>query len=129
MAATTVAVVVCHLYRRGKMAMTKKFFDLTKLKPVIVDGKVCVEDIVAEFRLHNLDEQMDVPFVTLNANRVYGREIKAEFPLKKDGYETLLLGVYDRGSDSLGFAEVLYVRQMDEKLVRMFAGGDLIVLK
>ena len=94
-----------------------------------IDGTLNFDDIVGYFKSKDLVQGRDIPFMSKDgASEQFFKKTHKKFPEGKDGYITLVLGVYDESVDNIKYAQILYVKHLDEKTKEIFGEEELVVL-
>lgn len=113
-------------YYLGKKNNTKRFWT-SNVKTI--DGTLDFEDVVGYFKSKELDKGRDVPFIAKDgAFKQFLKKTHKRFPEGKDGYITIVIGVYDESTDTIKHAQILYVKQLDDKTKEVFGNEELVVL-
>ncbi len=95
-----------------------------------VDGQITLNDVVGVFKQLKLQKRKDTPFIT-NGLNVFNHAVSPAEKLQKEGYHSILLGVYNESIDTLNFCKVIHCKSFDEKLAEVLQKGanGLVVLQ
>ena len=119
LATVGVAVIVIALLRRK--CSTIPYIDLSDFPEETVEGELHFKDIVDFFKAKHLEKGKHIPFIGFDVNSQ---------KLQKEGYKTILLGIYNEEQDNLEVARVIHCTSTDEETqaIEAKATGGLIVL-
>jgi len=94
-----------------------------------IDGTLDFGDVVGYFKSKKLDKGRDVPFISKDGDfNQFLKKTHKRFPEGKEGYITLVLGVYDESTAAIKYAQILYVKQLDDKTKDVFGNDELVIL-
>lgn len=95
----------------------------------VIDGTLDFNDVVAYFKSKNLKKGSDVPFIARDgAMGQFVKKTHKRFPEGKVGYLTIVLGVYNEVDEKVTHGQILYVKELDERIKEVFGNEELIVL-
>ncbi len=95
----------------------------------VIDGTLDFNDVVAYFKSKNLKKGSDVPFIARDgAMGQFVKKTHKRFPKGKVGYLTIVLGVYNEIDEKVTHGQILYVKELDERIKEVFGNEELIVL-
>ena len=126
-AATTVGVF--YYYQTNQKGRVKKF-DLSGAKSEIIDGEIRLDDVVDYLKSQKLSKDVHIPFIasykegTINSLKIFFENIN-----DKEGYQILLIGIFDNNTEELSDIKILYGRSFDPKLCEIIGNAPLIVLE
>lgn len=94
-----------------------------------IDGTLDFEDVVGYFKSKDLIQGRDVPFISKDGDfKQFLKKTHKRFPEGKDGYITIVIGVYDESSDTIKHAQILYVKNLDDKTKEVLGNDEFVVL-
>lgn len=93
----------------------------------VVDDVLRMSDVVAYFKSLSLNQDLHTPFLALELDVLQYIISKEDF--HKDGYKTIVLGVYEETLDRLKYTRVVYCKDFDEKLKETMGEDKLVVLQ
>lgn len=118
-------------YYRIKTKETRvKRFDLSGVKKEFIDKEIHLEDIMEYLKSQNLNPNVHIPFIAqyeegaINDLKLFFENINSE-----EGYQMLLIGIFDNNSENLSDIRVLYGKGFDSKLSGVIGNQTLIVLQ
>lgn len=95
----------------------------------VIDGTLDFNDVLAYFKSKNLKQGTDVPFIARDgAMRMFVKKTHKKFPEGKDGYITIIIGVYNEVSDTITHGQILYVKELDEHTKNVLGNEEFVVL-
>jgi len=113
--AAVAAGVAYYLYKRSD----RKRINLLDIPKETIEGDITMEDIIGIFKSQNLEKGKDIPFIAQNTTEIFNFKIDSEGILQKDGYQTLFIGVFKEGIDSLSFSKIIFAKGFDDKLLEV----------
>lgn len=93
-----------------------------------VEGTLPFDDVVSFFKSKNLNSEIHVPFVAKSDCEKYSRMVKQDFAKTKDGYNTLVVGVYNQNTDKIEDLLVIYAKDFDQQTMSVLGNEELVVL-
>jgi len=93
----------------------------------VVDDVLRMSDVVAYFKSLSLNQDLHTPFLALELDVLQYIISKEDF--HKEGYKTIVLGVYEETLDRLKYTRVVYCKDFDEKLKEIMGEEKLVVLQ
>lgn len=93
----------------------------------VVDDVLRMSDVVAYFKSLSLNQDLHTPFLALELDVLQHIISKEDF--HKEGYKTIVLGVYEETIDCLKYTRVVYCKDFDEKLKEAMGEEKLVVLQ
>lgn len=93
----------------------------------VVDDVLRMSDVVAYFKSLSLNQDLHTPFLALELDVLQYIISKEDF--HKEGYKTIVLGVYEETLDRLKYTRVVYCKDFDEKLKETMGEEKLVVLQ
>lgn len=101
----------------------KALVEFTKANSETIDGELKLEDVVAYFKLQNLNQTQQTPFMA----KPEGLKGLIDY-IEKPGYQTLFVGVYGEASNELKPTRLFYAKSFDSKIVETFGSESLVIL-
>lgn len=92
----------------------------------VVDDVLRMSDVVAYFKSLSLNQDLHTPFLALELDVLQYIISKEDF--HKEGYKTIVLGVYEETLDRLKYTRVVYCKDFDEKLKEIMGEEKLVLL-
>ena len=121
-----VALVGC----AGYLYYRKNKKNLIPIETKTVDGILNFSDVLGYFKSKNLIQGKDIPFIAQNdISGAFSKKTHNPFPEPKEGYKTIVLGVYNEKADTISHCQVLYVKELDDKTKEVLGKEDLVVLQ
>ena len=108
--------------------MQNKKNSLDNIAEDIVDGTLHMEDIISYFKSQQIVEGKDTPFLANGDCEDFRKMLHAQYPKKKEGYQTFIIGVYNEKNDKIKFARLIHARNVDQSVVDVLGGEHLVVL-
>ena len=93
----------------------------------VVDDVLRMSDVVAYFKSLSLNQDLHTPFLALELDVLQHIISKEDF--HKEGYKTIVLGVYEETIDCLKYTRLVYCKDFDEKLKEAMGEEKLVVLQ
>ena len=93
----------------------------------VVDDVLRMSDVVAYFKSLSLNQDLHTPFLTLELDVL--QSLISKDDLQKDGYKTIILGVYEESFDTIKYSRVIHCKDFDEKLKEILGEEKLVVLQ
>ena len=115
-----VAGIVGYAYIKSSKNKQVSGISIDEVPKEIVDGEVKMDDIVGFFKQMQLNKDNDTPFIALDIEETFGKELSPKESLHKEGYKTLFIGVL-RQDKYIKFARIIYTKDIDNKLTDMFS--------
>lgn len=95
----------------------------------VIDGTLDFNDVLAYFKSKNLKKGTDVPFIARDgAMEQFVKKTHKKFPEGKDGYITIVIGVYNEVDDQVTYGQILYVKELDDRTKEVLGNEELVVL-
>lgn len=118
-----VAGFVGYAYIRSQQKKRESIININEVPTETTDNEVKLDDIVGLFKQMRLDKQVDTPFIALDIEETFGRELGPKEALHKEGYKTLFIGVLNNDK-YVKFARIIYARMLDSKLTDLFKNSN-----
>ncbi len=106
----------------------KKFIDISKVHKETLEGCLNYEDVISWFKNLQLKKDEDIPFIAQSFDNLFDQQVKGQEILVKEGYITILLGIYNEVSKGLIDSKILFVKDLDGKLKDLLGKESCIVL-
>jgi hypothetical protein len=106
----------------------KKFIDISKVHKETLEGCLDYEDVISWFKNLQLKKDEDIPFIAQSFDNLFDQQVKGQEILVKEGYITILLGIYNEVSKGLIDSKILFVKDLDGKLKDLLGKESCIVL-
>lgn len=119
-----VAVAIAILLKFRKKS--KKRQEKIEYSISIVDDVLKMSDVVAYFKSLSLNQDLHTPFLALELDVL--QSLISKDDLQKDGYKTIILGVYEKSFDTIKYSRVIHCKDFDEKINEIMGKEKFIVL-
>lgn len=116
-----VAAIGAYFYSQRK----KSKFEFTS---DILDAELSFDEVMAFFKSKNLNKDVHTPFIANGDSAELKEMIHQPYPEKKEGYVSLLLGVYNKDTDEIEDAKLIYAKSIDAKISDILGCETMIVL-
>lgn len=113
--------------KQKQIGEKKKTYDLSSSAEEVCEGELRFDDIVAFFKLKQLDSENDVPVLIMEPGDVLGGSVSPKEKFKKEGYVSLFAGVYNNQSETLD-GKFFYARSLDAKAKEVIGKEKIITL-
>lgn len=105
----------------------KKKSDI-RLNEEVVDAELSMDDVISFFKMQKLDKKRHVPFIA-NGDCVEFRKLfHAPYPKAKDGYCSILIGIYDEKTQKLIVHKLIHAKSLDKNILEILGNENLVVL-
>lgn len=105
----------------------KKKSDL-QLNEEVVDTELLMDDIISFLKIQQLDQKRHVPFMVNGDCSKFRKLFHAPYPKAKEGYCSLLIGVYDEKTQEIVVNKLIHAKSLDKKIIEIFGNEKLVVL-
>lgn len=102
--------------------------DSDDLPSEILDGELTLDAVIAFFKSKSLEQDKHKPFIANGFSDEWQKKCNCKFPPQKDGYVSIVLGVFNEKTDTLEYAKIVYAKSLDKKLLDVLGNDKLIVL-
>lgn len=125
-----VAAVGIYIYKTRPKKDKNVDADSDDLLSEIIDGELTLDAVIAFFKSKSLDIDKHKPFIANSfPDDEWQKKCNCKFPPKKDGYVSILLGVYNEKADTVEYIKIVYAKSLDKKLLDVFGNDKLVVLR
>lgn len=119
-----VAVAIAILLKFRKKS--KKGQEKIEYSISIVDDVLKMSDVVAYFKSLSLNQDLHTSFLALELDVL--QSLISKDDLQKDGYKTIILGVYEKSFDTIKYSRVIHCKDFDEKINEIMGKEKFVVL-
>lgn len=105
-------------------------FDISHIPEETIEGELHFKDIADFLKATGPKKEVHIPFIGFNINKLFKKGVQPAEKLQKDGYFTILLGIYNKQQDNLEVARIIHYKSMDDETtaVKMKAEDGIVVL-
>ena len=115
------------LYITKKKA-EKKTLDVSEFPNETIEVELAMTDVVGWFQQKMLQKGVHSPFVA-QGNEVFEHILTPESSIKKEGYDTTFMGVYNEQTEEIEDFKIVFSKGRDKELQKMFGDKNLVVLE
>lgn len=130
--------VAYFFYQRGSKKMrnkakesnsidSKKIYDVSSCDVEVCEGELKMDDIIAFFKLKQLNPESDVPVLIQDPSEVFEGHLEPQDMFFKEGYVTIFAGVYNQEKDVLE-GSFFTAKSLDDKLKEAIGNDKLVTL-
>lgn len=119
--ALIMAAIGAYFYSQRKKAVVE-------LTPDILDAELSFDEVTAFFKSKNLNKDVHTPFMANGDSAELKKMMHQPYPKGKEGYVSLLLGVYNNNSDKIEDAKLIYAKSLSPKIVEVLGGEPMVIL-
>lgn len=105
----------------------KKKSDI-QLNEEVVDTELLMDDVISFFKMQKLDQKKHVPFMANGDCAEFRKLFHAPYPKAKEGYCSLLIGVYDEQTQEIIVSKLIHSKLLDKKILEILGNENLVVL-
>lgn len=129
-AALGVVVTIIAIFKKMRDG-ANLYIDISQFPEETVEGELHFIDIVDFFKTKPLEKGKHIPFIGFNTTILFKKGLKPTHKLQKEGYKTLLLGVYNKQQEKLEFARIIHYISMDGegKAIEAKSSNGIVVLQ
>ncbi|MCR5076768.1 MAG: hypothetical protein K6A82_01870 [Prevotella sp.] len=124
--AAIAAIAAGSIFYFLKKNRKESVIDLSSVAQETVDSVLQFDDVVGWFKGLNLKEGEEMPFIAQSLDSLFGK--RAEGIKAKEGYKTILLGVYTERTEVLSHSKILFVKDIDSQLKETLGKEKFVVL-
>jgi len=119
--ALIVAAIGAYFYKQRKK-------NEVEIKPDILDSELSFDDVVAFFKSKNLNKDVHTPFMANGDSAKLKAMFHQPYPQGKEGYVSLLFGIYNRKSDEIEDIKLVYAKSLSPKILEVLGGDSFVIL-
>lgn len=94
----------------------------------VLDTELSMDDVISFFKMQKLDQERHIPFIA-NGNCVKFRKLfHAQYPKAKEGYCSLMIGVYDDKTQEIIVNKLIHAKSLDNKIIEALDNENLVIL-
>lgn len=105
----------------------KKKSDI-QLNEEVVDTELLMDDVISFFKMQKLDQKKHLPFIANGDCAEFRKLFHAPYPKAKEGYCSLLIGVYDEQTQEIIVSKLIHAKLLDRKILEILGNENLVVL-
>ena len=105
----------------------KKKSDI-QLNEEVVDTELLMDDVISFFKMQKLDQKKHIPFMAKGDSTEFRKLFHAPYPKAKEGYCSLLIGVYDEQTQEIIVSKLIHAKLLDRKILEILGNENLVVL-
>lgn len=105
----------------------KKKSDI-QLNEEVVDTELLMDDVISFFKMQKLDQKKHLPFMANGDCAEFRKLFHAPYPKAKEGYCSLLIGVYDEQTQEIIVSKLIHAKLLDRKILEILGNENLVVL-
>lgn len=105
----------------------KKKSDI-QLNEEVVDTELLMDDVISFFKMQKLDQKKHVPFMANGDCTEFRKLFHAPYPKAKEGYSSLLIGVYDEQTQEIIVCKLIHAKSLDKRILETLGNENLVVL-
>lgn len=99
-----------------------------QLNEEVVDTELSMDDVVSFFKMQKLDQKRHIPFMANGDCAKFRKLFHAPYPKAKEGYCSLMIGVYDENTQEIIISKLIHAKSLDNKIIEALGNENLIVL-
>ena len=120
--ALIVAAIGAYFYRQKKK-------NGVEIIPDVLDSELSFDDVVAFFKSKNLNKGVDTPFMANGDSAKLKGILRQPYPQGKEGYVSLLFGIYDSKSDEIKDFKLVYAKSLSPKILEVLGNDSFVILR
>ena len=99
-----------------------------QLNEEVVDAELSMDDVVSFFKMQKLDQERHIPFIANGDCAKFRKVFHAPYPKAKEGYCSLMIGVYDEKTQEIIVNKLIHAKSLDKKIIEVMGNENLIIL-
>jgi hypothetical protein len=99
-----------------------------EIKPDVLDSELSFDDVIAFFKSKNLNKDAHTPFMANGDSAKLKAMLHQPFPQSKEGYVSLLFGIYNSKSDEIEDIKLVYAKSLSPKILEAFGNDSIVIL-
>lgn len=99
-----------------------------QLNEEVVDTELSMDDVISFFKMQKLDPKKHIPFIANGDCAEFRKLFHAPYPKAKEGYCSLLIGVYDEKTQEIIVNKLIHAKLLDKKIIEILGNEKLVVL-
>lgn len=99
-----------------------------EIKSDILDSELSFDEVIAFFKSKNLNKDIHTPFIANGDSEKLKKMFHQPYPQGKEGYVSLLFGVYNGQTDEIEDIRLVYAKSLSSKILEVLGNDTMVIL-